>query len=454
VDLNHRPQHYECDAIPYPITLERPTSLVYIVLQVIKVNCNHSVLLFYALLFALCENGMPKLSTTVITKSVIDRAKPGEVRDAGLRGFILRVYPTGKKVFFVQLERGHYRKVGDVALLTLTAARHKAKEMQVKHNSGEIVDSLRSVTPTLKSFLEGKYLDEIRLIHKQPEASVSRNLSSTKYLSEINLHKLNEFDIRKWKKSRMDSGISKSTFNRDLAMLKSALNIAVDLGLIIDNPTQKIKLFRNANQPRIRYLTPDEKQRLISALQERDREMRVGRESSNVWRLQRRKKSHPPYGEFVDYLEPLILLILNTGLRRNEALSLTWEKIKLQDNPHLTVHWKVAKSQKSRHIPLNKTAVDYLQKWRDQTSDKGLVFHRDGKQMHDIRTSWKNLMKRAKIENFRFHDLRHDFASQLVINGVDLYRVKELLGHASIEMTQRYAHLSPAVLADAVAALE
>ena len=119
---------------------------------------------------------MPKLSNKVITKAVIDCAKPRdltyEIRDAELRGLVLRIYPTGKKVFVVQLERNRRRKVSDVALLTLTAARRKAQAMQVKHHSGEIVESHRSVTPTLRNFLEGRYLDEIRLIHKQPGASV------------------------------------------------------------------------------------------------------------------------------------------------------------------------------------------------------------------------------------------------------------------------------------------
>ena len=103
------------------------------------------------------ESIMPELSTTIITKSVIDRAKPRdhtyEIMDAELRGFILRVYPTGKKVFVVQLERNQRRKVDDAVLLTLTAARRKAKAMQVKHAAGEVVESKRSVTPSLKDFL-------------------------------------------------------------------------------------------------------------------------------------------------------------------------------------------------------------------------------------------------------------------------------------------------------------
>ena len=95
-----------------------------------------------------------------------------------------------------------------------------------------------------------------------------------------------------------------------------------------------------------------------------------------------------------------------------------------------------------------------LREWQDQTSKEGLVFHRHGKRMHDIRSSWKSLMKKADIQNFRFHDLRHDFASQLVNKGKDLYDVCGLLGHSSIATTQRYAHLSQNKLRDAVAALD
>ena len=84
----------------------------------------------------------------------------------------------------------------------------------------------------------------------------------------------------------------------------------------------------------------------------------------------------------------------------------------------------------------------------------GLVFpNADGDRFGSIKKSWAGLTDDAKLADFRFHDLRHDFASKLVMAGVDLYTVKELLGHASIEMTQRYAHLAPQKLADAVAKL-
>jgi site-specific recombinase XerD len=73
--------------------------------------------------------------------------------------------------------------------------------------------------------------------------------------------------------------------------------------------------------------------------------------------------------------------------------------------------------------------------------------------MHDVNTSWGNVLVDAKIENFRWHDMRHHFASHLVMAGVDLNTVRELLGHADLKMTLRYAHLAPEHKAAAVAKL-
>ena len=93
--------------------------------------------------------------------------------------------------------------------------------------------------------------------------------------------------------------------------------------------------------------------------------------------------------------------------------------------------------------------------WRNQTDSTGLVFPSPvtGESLISIKRSWGAVVKDAKLEDFTFHDLRHTFASKLVMKGVDLNTVRELLGHASIDMTLRYAHLAPEHKAAAVAVL-
>jgi len=96
-------------------------------------------------------------------------------------------------------------------------------------------------------------------------------------------------------------------------------------------------------------------------------------------------------------------------------------------------------------MPLNREAVDVLTKWQKQHESKGVLFN-----VRDVKKAWGALMIDAKIEGFNFHDLRHSFASRLAVAGVDLNTVRELLGHADMKMTLRYAHLSPEHKAAAV----
>jgi site-specific recombinase XerD len=259
--------------------------------------------------------------------------------------------------------------------------------------------------------------------------------------------------VERWKATRLKSGVTPSTVKRDLAELKAALNRAVKWGYAPDNPAKGVTLKVDQHH-RVRYLSDTERKNLLKALKERDDKKRKGRESGNRFRRERSYDLKPAIESYSDYLTPMVLLAMQTGMRRSEVFSLTWENVRLKGTPQLTVLAAHAKSGKTRHIPLNKTAVEVLQTWGRQNAMSGLVFPNSaGGQLTDIKTAWGKLIKDARISDFRFHDLRHDFASRLVMNGVDLYRVKELLGHGSIEITQRYAHLAPHTLAEAVEVL-
>ncbi len=147
---------------------------------------------------------------------------------------------------------------------------------------------------------------------------------------------------------------------------------------------------------------------------------------------------------FTDLMKPLILLSINTGCRRGELFDLTWSNVDL-DRRILTVVGAAAKSKRTRHVPLNREATLVLQGWREQSdAAAGLVFVNDAGQRFDhVKSAWQRLLEDADISAFRWHDMRHHFASRLVMGCVDLNTVRELLGHSDYATTLRYAHLAP-----------
>jgi integrase len=148
----------------------------------------------------------------------------------------------------------------------------------------------------------------------------------------------------------------------------------------------------------------------------------------------------------VDYFKPIVIVSLSTGIRRNSVLSLEWRDINFADRIIL-VRADIAKN-KEYYVSMSDLAFETLSLWHTQSKQTGprdLVFPSPvtGKKMDNCGTAWEGLLKKAEIENFRWHDMRHDFASRLVMRGVDLNTVRELLGHADLKMTLRYAHLAP-----------
>jgi integrase len=184
-------------------------------------------------------------------------------------------------------------------------------------------------------------------------------------------------------------------------------------------------------------------------------ERKAGRTSANQWRRARSYDLYPDLTNctYADHLTPMVVLSLNTGLRRGEVFSLTWHCVNFQAKT-LTVEGTTAKSGQTRHIPLNDEALSVLKAWRKQTQGEGLVFPgKDANRLDNVRKSWAGVLNAAKIASFRWYDLRHDFVSKLVMAGMSLNTVRDLLGHADLSTTLRYAHLAPDHRAQAVALL-
>jgi len=141
-----------------------------------------------------------------------------------------------------------------------------------------------------------------------------------------------------------------------------------------------------------------------------------------------------------EHLKPIVTVALNTGMRKEEILNLRWEDLNFRSR---IIYILDTKNNERREIPMNDIVYETLLAVR-KISDSPWVFcKKNGERYGNVRKAFEGARKRAGIVDFRFHDLRHTFASYLVMAGVDLKTVQELLGHKSFEMTLRYAHLSP-----------
>ncbi len=378
-----------------------------------------------------------------------------EVRDVTLKGFLVRVHPSGRMTYSVQYGRGRKFTIGRVGTLTPAEARDRAR--QVLADAAKGIDPMetkrKAKTHTLESYITGEYAPWVEAHHGDGTATIrmiKANFFPT--LGKLRLDDITPWQVEKWRSERLKAGARPSTLNRYVNPLKAALRRAVDWDLIAEHPLTKVKPLRTDTRGAIRYLSDDEEGRLAEALDRREERMRRERDSANEWRRIRGYEELPELDGFADHIKPMVILSLNTGLRRGELFKLKWSDVDL-NRAMLTVRGEGAKSGQTRHVPLNEAALETLNKWREQ-SKADLVFPgKNGERLTNVKTVWANLMKDAEITAFRWHDMRHDFASKLVMAGVDLNTVRELLGHADIKMTLRYAHLAPAVKAEAVGRL-
>ncbi|MCX8070093.1 MAG: site-specific integrase [Thermodesulfovibrionales bacterium] len=152
------------------------------------------------------------------------------------------------------------------------------------------------------------------------------------------------------------------------------------------------------------------------------------------------------------HLKPIVIMALNTGMRRGEILNLKWSNIDLK---HGFILLDKTKNGERRELPINSTLRATLQSITRRI-DVPYVFYNPEtlKPFRDIKKSFSRACKRAGITDFHFHDLRHTFASHLVMSGVDLTTVSRLLGHKDIKMTLRYSHLAPDHVSNAVNVLD
>lgn len=198
-----------------------------------------------------------------------------------------------------------------------------------------------------------------------------------------------------------------------LATLEHGLKLAVEEWMWLDiSPMARVRKPKEPRGP-VRFLTDDERPRLLAAC----------RESHNR------------------HLYALVMLALSTGARKMELLSLTWPQVDL--GRALITFWQT-KNGEPRSVPLTGPAIEVIRAHAKVVRlGTPLVFPRqDGRRPVDIRYAWYRALKKAEIESLRFHDLRHSTASYLAMNGASLVDLANVLGHQTLSMVRRYAHLT------------
>jgi integrase len=407
---------------------------------------------------------MPAKLTKRFVEAARPKERPYEERDTELKGLLLRVEPSGLKSFWLvyrpggkkrRYRIGQYPNVtpeGARAIATIEAGNvAKGIDPQARKQA-EAAKLDRERLATLGVFLTERY-EPWALAHlKSGKMQLERIRSD--FAGQLNqrMDAFSPFMLEGLRQRWRKEGTQPRTVERDVQRLQSVLSRAVEWGVLDRHPLKGLKPMKFDDTGRVRFLSTAEEAALRAALVTREGRLRAERIRMNTWLIARHRDPLPDReGELLDHLKPLVLVALNTGLRRGEFFNLKWADVNFEARM-LTVVAASAKSGKRREIPLNAEALAVLSAWRErQGNHDGLVFPgADGARLTNVNKSWKGVVKIAGLVNFNFHDLRHSFASRLVQAGIDLNTVRELLGHSEIKTTLVYSHLSPDHLRAAV----
>jgi integrase len=397
-------------------------------------------------------------------------------QDTELRGFGVKVTPTGSASYTYRWTKPDGKQgrltIGQWPAMNPGDARDAARrESEVIDRKGdtltmtatrkakrtELAKAAVGSVPTVRAFLNERYEPYLRTHCKTADHGAANahliRMSFPDFLDNP-LNEITGWRLEKWRSDRQAEGLTKTTTNKKLTALRGLLSRAIEWEVIDVHPMKAVKAQKEPSG-RVRFLTGEEAERLYAALLSREQHLRDARDRGNAHRTSRRYARLPSLRkvEFVDYLRPAVLVSIMTGLRRGELLALRWSDIDLTHRI-VTVRDESAKTSKMRHIPINDDLFRVLKAWQTLADTTYVFAGSTGEPLTEVKTAWASVLKAAKIENFRWHDLRHTFASWLVQRGIDLNVVRELMGHASIQMTLRYAHLAPDNKARAVSVIK
>lgn len=385
-----------------------------------------------------CVRGASEFEMAKLTKTIVDsaeqRARDYYLWDDQLKGFGVRITPTGRKSYLVRYRVGGGRSAQQRKFRigfhgspwTVDAARKEAMRVLTEAAHGKDPADARALERQRTTFaaFSKRYIDEYATPKKKASSVAQDQLlmrvTLLPMLGQRNIRDITYADI-----SKLHASLSKTPYkaNRCIALLSKMFSLAEQWGVRDrhSNPCRDITKYKERR--RERFLSPDEIKRLAETL---DRSCDRGVNPQSI---------------------AIIRLLLLTGARKSEIIGLEWSEV---DLPRRRLAKKDSKTGQ-KVIPISQPAADIIQRI-PRLGDSPFVFPaaRGNGHFQGLTKDWLNMRSRAGLEDVRLHDLRHTFASISIERGVPIAVLSRILGHASITTTERYAHLADDPLRGAV----
>jgi integrase len=353
-----------------------------------------------------------------------------EYCDSDLKGLYIEVRATsqGQGTYYLRYKdatgKTCHQKLARTNEMSLPDARKAAKMQKAEIALGADPrgeEKAKKSVLTYSDFFENHYMPYVKPRKRSWKTDLGFfRLRLKEQFGSQRLNQISRKQIETFHTSMSDEGLAAATSNHYIKLLKHSLNLAIDWNMLETNPASRVPLFHEDNQIE-HYLEEAELDRLMTVISTDENRM----------------------------VCMIILYLLSTGVRLNEALQATWSQID-QKNRVWRIPASNSKSKRTRAVPLNDSALEVL----NQLTTKGVydnvfINFQTGERYTTIHKVWGRLRNKAGLPHLRLHDLRHQYASFLVNSGRTLYEVQMILGHSNPTVTQRYAHLSTKSLQDA-----